>query len=1015
MRSRLLALLLCAFPLSTLGQTYLYNQAVLGTGKSPIAAVTNDFNHDGQLDFAVANFSDNAISIILSKSGGSYASKVDYPVGVNPIAVVSGDFNGDGILDLAVANNGDKTISVLLGSASGTFSAQQTYPTGANPVSIVAVDLNGDKKLDLAAVNQIDGTVSILLGNGDGTFAGQTTVMVGLMPVGLAAADFTGDGIPDLAVSTVDGHLVLLTNNGQGGFTAKTTSPSSGGGGALVVGDLNKDGKPDLVFLNFASSIMTILIGDGAGNFQASTISAASITTYVTLGDLNGDGNLDIVTGSDQTAGPLSVFLGKGDGTFQQPIAIGFPLPAPGLVVGDFNHDNYLDVACLDNVNFEVVILLGDGKGNLTTRTDVPAPTLTNSDPNAFGGVGGSAVADVNHDGKPDVVALQYTQDMAGFNGFITVFPGNGDGTFRQAVTSSVTNFGIGQMVLGDFNGDGKIDVATSQDPTTGLVSVALGNGDGTFGTPIANPVNLSGMVIQDMIGGDFNNDGKDDLAATVFISANSTAQVYVFTSNGDGTFQPHLVDTAPAQSPSVAAGDFNHDGNLDLAATEASTATNPGVLVYLGKGDGTFNAGPTYVTGTQFTGGVQAADFNGDGKIDLTVSTDTGLDFFAGNGDGTFQTLVKTPTFLGSSSILVGDFNGDQKQDLASIAGTFNSAVFIGNGDGTFQGPALFQIPTNSKGLATVGDLNGDGTADLVQFGSVGNPVAVTAQSTSIWRSVPTIHFSAPRIDFATQSAGTTSGASSITLVNNGNAPLSISKIAASGSFAQTNTCTGAVAIGKSCAVSVTFTPTSAGPATGALTFTDNAYPTTQSLVLTGLGNPSDFSVSASPSSDSIAAGAAATYTATVTPIDGFTGTVQLACTGAPTKATCTLSKTSVTLDGTNSVNVTVTVTTTAPTTTSLVLPPSSSPFDNTLRPAALWSCLALLPVAALLMTRRRKLALFAAFGAVAFVLVACGGGSSGGGGGTTPGTPSGTYSLKITGTDGALVHTGTVSLTVQ
>jgi len=384
------------------------------------------------------------------------------------------------------------------------------------------------------------------------------------------------------------------------------------------------------------------------------------------------------------------------------------------------------------------------------------------------------------------------------------------------------------------------------------------------------------------------------------------------------------------------------------------------------------------------------------------------------GQGDGTFRPFVKTATPFSVVTSFLADFNGDNKPDIAALGnGNESLNLFMSNGDGTFQAPLAFQTPFYPKGIQTMGDLNADGSVDLVQFSAAAS-IAVSTQTLSLWQSVPTISFSAPQLDFATQSVSTSSAASSITLVNDGNAPLSVSKITASGSFAQTNTCTGAVATGQSCTVNVTFTPTSTGPTTGTLTFTDNAYPTTQSLVLTGLGNSSDFSISASPSSTSVSAGATATYTASLAPIDGFTGTVQLACAGAPAKATCTLSKSSVTLDGTNSVNVTATVTTTAPTTTSLMAPSSISPFDGAFRPSVLWACVGFLPVAGLLMIRRRKLAAIAAFGTVAFALVACGGGSSGGGG-TTPGTPSGTHSLKITGMDGGLVHDSTVSLTVQ
>lgn len=163
MKLRLFGMLLLALSVTAFGQTYLYNQAVAGTGKSPVAVVAGDFNRDGQLDLAVVNQNDNTVSVILSTTGGSFASKVDYPVGASPVAIVSGDFNGDGSLDLAVVNSQDNTISTLLGSATGLFSPQQTFPTGAMPVSIVAVDLNSDKRLDLATANQTDGTVSVLL------------------------------------------------------------------------------------------------------------------------------------------------------------------------------------------------------------------------------------------------------------------------------------------------------------------------------------------------------------------------------------------------------------------------------------------------------------------------------------------------------------------------------------------------------------------------------------------------------------------------------------------------------------------------------------------------------------------------------------------------------------------------------------------------------------------------------------------------------------------------------------
>jgi FG-GAP-like repeat/Protein of unknown function (DUF1573) len=1010
MKPRLLGLLLCILPIPASAQTYLYNQAVIGTGTKPVAVVAADFNGDGRLDLAVVNQSDNTVSIALSKTDASFAPKVDYPVGASPVAIVSADFNGDHLLDLAVVNSQDNTVSVLLGTGNGVFSNQQTFPTGGMPVSIIAADFNSDQKIDLAAANQTDGTVSVLLGNGDGTFAPQSAITTASRQTGLATSDFNGDGLPDLAAATLDGNLVLLSNNGQGSFSVKTTNVASNAG-VVAVGDLNGDGKADLVLSNPFSSDLTVLLGDGKGGFQILQASSAAITSAVTIGDLDSDGKLDLVVGGNAFPNPISVLRGNGDGTFQPAIPIGFPGQGIALVIGDFNNDNYLDLAGVDSVDNNVAILLGDGKGDFTTRSDVPLPALTDTDPTAFGGMGGAAVADFDHDGKLDVATVQYTQDMQGINGFVTVLPGNGDGTFRQAITTQVTNVGIGQMIVGDFNGDGKIDVATSQ-PATGLLSVVLGNGDGTFGVPIANPVNLPGDVVQAMIGADFNKDEKSDLAA-VLSTGSGTSLVYVFLSSGDGTFQPHLVDTLGPTAPNLTAEDLNHDGNLDLIALNDSGAVNPSVFVYLGKGDGTFSAAVTYNTGSLFTNTVQAADFNGDGKIDVTVGTDQGLFFFAGNGDGTLQPFAKSAVPFSVVASFLGDFNGDHKPDFA-VTGNGNSAVnlLIGNGNGTFQTPLPFQTPYSLRGFPVTGDLNTDGSSDLVEFGAAA-PTNVSQQTLSLWLSTPTISFSAPRLDFASQSVGTSSSPATITLVNNGDAPLSISKITAGGSFTETNTCKGPLASGQSCSVSVTFNPTKVGASTGTLTFNDNAIPNTQTLVLTGTGNASDFSISASPSSNSVMAGATASYTVTLMPIQGFTGTVQLACTGAPVDATCTLSKPSVTLDGSSSVDVAVTVATTAQSSMAF----RSSPTGNSaFHPSSLWICIGFAPVAGLLLIRRRRLAAIAMCGALGLTLVACGGGTHpSGGGGSISGTPQGTYSLKISGTDGNLVHTSTINLTVQ
>ena len=749
-----------------------------------------------------------------------------------------------------------------------------------------------------------------------------------------------------------------------------------------------------------------ILLGNGSGGFQSlsTDISIAPIT--VAVGDFDHNGKLDLAVGAGYGfPSSILILLGNGDGSFQQTISNGFSGPASQMAVGDFNNDNYLDLAVVATIDSAVVLFLGHGNGSIGGHVDLALPTS--------GGIAGAAAADFNGDGKLDVSVAQFDQNGQAITGFITVFPGNGDGTFQPLVSTQVPSIGIGQMVAGDFNGDGKVDIATARPANNGDILVVLGNGDDTFGNPISSPVNIPGLNVQYMIGGNFNNDGKADLALLSLGSSNTFSPLYVLLGNGDGTFQPNLVDNVPGIATNLTTGDFNHDGNLDIAVTDPQGAVNPSVLVFMGRGDGTFASPASYRTGTLFTNDVKAADFNGDGNIDLAVGTEQGILFFAGEGDDTFQPPVKTSTPFSVIRTFLGDFNGDGRPDLAMTGnGDLSVSIALGNGDGTFQAPLPFEATYFPRGF-TAGDFNADGSFDLMQF-STSNTLSVSPQTASVWSSTPTVAFSTSRLDFGLQSVGTSSSPKSIVLTNIGNAPLSIAKVATTGSFAETNNCTSPLAVGRGCTINVTFTPTASGASNGSITFADNSSPGTQGLTLTGSG-PADFSVSVAPSSNSVTAGNPASYAVTLTPGGGFTGTVQLTCTGAPSKATCTLSESSVALDGSSAVTVKVTVTTTAPSVASLSRS-SRSPFRES--PFSTFWLIGLGPAATatLMLARRRRAAATIGISVLALVLISCGGGNSGGGGGgSIPGTPPGTYNLTVSETSGSLTHITTIGLTVK
>jgi hypothetical protein len=677
-----------------------------GDGKDDVVVV--DFCADSN---SCADMGPSSVSVLLGNGDGTFRARVDYLTAVGSTSAAIGDFNHDGNTDLAVANICSNSlcvassISVLLGKGDGTFRPHVDYATGAGALGIAVGDLNGDGMPDLVTADFYD-AASVFLGNGDGTFRPNVDNLLSCLPdsdlcapEAVAIADFNGDHKPDLATADYYGmRLSIFLGNGDGTFQPQSdqlkfllSNPS-----AIAAADLNADGNIDLVVNDMNNNIadaIAVLPGKGDGTFPEKLGYRSGIIgshTSIAIADFNEDQKWDI-SNSNAGGNSVTVVTGNGDETFSYPRAWGVGDGPFAVAVGDFNGDGKKDIVAVNVVDDTMSVLLGNGDGTFHSR------------PDADWFAGASAIAaDFNLDGKVDLLTT------GGVYPTLNLLLGQGDGTFQPRV--DFDPIGVGPVV-GDFNRDGKPDFAVfsgcDSSCSTGFVSVFLGNGDGTFKPHVdyATPI-----IANSLVTADFNLDGNPDLV--VGFSNPPNQGLRIFLGNGDGTFRPP-VDLAMEAFASMVTADFNDDGKADLLTTDLISFN-----VLLGNGNGTFQA-PMNTPAAHGVGAFAIGDINGDNKVDLVIAATPGGvttgSIYLGNGDGTFRPPLDYET--GSSvvgSLAIGDFDGDHHADLAAPLGDRPYVNIVrGNGDGTFNPPSGY-IAGGIVGGVVVTDFNADGKPDL-------------------------------------------------------------------------------------------------------------------------------------------------------------------------------------------------------------------------------------------------------------------------------------------------------------
>jgi FG-GAP-like repeat len=431
---------------------------------------------------------------------------------------------------------------------------------------------------------------------------------------------------------------------------------------------------------------------------------------------------------------------------------------------------------------------------------------------------------DFNGDGKPDLVSCNGSQ--------IVVLLGNGDGTFHAL--SAISNpQGILPLffITADLNNDSKTDLVgfASVNPLDNQLVTLLGNGDGTFQSPVLSPGAIEHQRFPSSIAvGDFNADGRIDLAVTFSTSGigGGPGDVEDFLGNGDGTVQTPIVyalsNLGSSHPNGLAVADFNGDGKLDLVVSDSGTGT---VFILLGNGDGSFHMPTTVAVGG---GQIVTADLNGDSKADLIVTGSASVSVFLGNGDGTFGSAMNfpTPSTTTAAQPMLADLNGDEKLDFV-VSMDLGISMLLGNGDGTFQPHSDFPLSVGTPKLG-VADFNQDGKLDLSI--SEGILLQTTAQPVPFG------------INFGNEHVGSTSAPQPASLTNLGTTTLTIGSVSLAGANPgdfqiASDSCGTSLASATKCTVAITFSPTAKGLRTTSLLFTDNATASPQTIALTGNG----------------------------------------------------------------------------------------------------------------------------------------------------------------------------------
>ncbi|HEX6082978.1 MAG TPA: FG-GAP-like repeat-containing protein, partial [Thermoanaerobaculia bacterium] len=695
------------------------NPPIIETAGTPAGIRVADFDGDTKLDFATLqqNVPTGALLVVYRGNGnGTFAAPVQTVLSGSSAAFEVARLDDDSVPDVVVVqylSGSSVTLRVLRGNGDGTFGTAMAVinERACDNNPLALADMTSDGRADIVSCGQ-----AVYPNLGGGSFG--SAIRTGVFDFnGGYVADANGDGKRDVVIPG-DPTTRLHLGNGDGTLQAAVTL-DDGGRALSVMADFDGSGRADLAFIRDG---LFLRLASPTGQYTVRTPAGFAKAFSLTTADLNADGRPDLVASGNHA---VWTWIMDASGTPVVRRIYRTASSARWVATGDFNGDGAVDVLVQGAGNvynsLSVVSLIpGSADGTLDAMRTYAVSGMLDDGRHFPGRPTGAAVSDVTGDGTPDLIAVASRVPA------IAVFAGAGDGTFADAPqltpVPTITSASASPAPLfGDVNGDGKIDVIVKA--PAGSFYCFVANGDGTYGqtSEIVGPA-YSGMLAPTYAAGDFNGDGDLDLASL------SGGNLQVATGRGDGTFDAPVSGAYPVPAEGFRVGDVNNDGRDDLVF---------GSDVLLAGASGTFTK-TTYAPERTIPPAA-VVDLDGDGNLDV-VEDDANvggvISVLLGNGDATFGPRRSLQRYhhdpVPPATSCVGDFNGDGHTDLS-----FGPSILLGDGAGWFNGYARVR-DTGQFRRCSVGDADSNGTGDLLfsdldsQYG-YGISVATTHQTQSL------------------------------------------------------------------------------------------------------------------------------------------------------------------------------------------------------------------------------------------------------------------------------------------